>query len=139
MACHALHNVPDIPRLSNGQRHRALGPHNYERDVISRRPSALVSLPRHRSNARKATRSAKGAKPPSVPPNLWYLDAAGTWMQRTGATVKDAHGASTAGPDQALNAYMREIPACVRTAVDARDGMFTEWRNAEAKPVGTHK
>ena len=62
----------------------------------------------------------------------------GTWMQRTGATVKDVQGAMRhSSPDQTLKAYMREIPEGVRTAVDALDRMFTEHRKAaETKPQG---
>ncbi|MGA2148481.1 MAG: tyrosine-type recombinase/integrase [Bryobacteraceae bacterium] len=59
-----------------------------------------------------------------------------TWMQRTGASVKDVQGAMRhSSPDQTLKAYMREIPAGVRTAVDALGRMFTEHGGlAEKKP-----
>ncbi|MGD0446769.1 MAG: hypothetical protein ABSA39_22770 [Edaphobacter sp.] len=39
-------------------------------------------------------------------------------------------------PDQTLKAYMREIPAGVRTAVDALDRMFAEQRSTETKTQG---
>jgi hypothetical protein len=58
-------------------------------------------------------------------------------MQRTGATVKDVQGAMRhSSPDQTLKAYMREIPAGVRTAVDALDRMLTEQRKTETKTQG---
>jgi integrase len=61
-----------------------------------------------------------------------------TWTQRTGATVRDVQGAMRhSSPDQTLKAYMREIPAGVRTAVDALDQMFTDHgKAAEAKAQG---
>ena len=61
-----------------------------------------------------------------------------TWMQRTGATVKDVQGAMRhSSPDQTLKAYMREIPDGVRGAVDALDRMFTEHGGlAENGPEG---
>ena len=61
-----------------------------------------------------------------------------TWMQRTGATVKDVQGAMRhSSPDQTLKAYMREIPDGVRAAVDALDRMFTaHGALAEKGPEG---
>ena len=60
-----------------------------------------------------------------------------TWMERTGASVKDVQGAMRhSSPDQTLKAYMREIPTGVRTAVDALDRMFTERSTAETRPQG---
>ena len=62
----------------------------------------------------------------------------GTWMQRTGATVKDVQGAMRhSTPDQTLRVYMREIPAGVRAAVDDLDCLFNQKRGlADAKPEG---
>ena len=59
-------------------------------------------------------------------------------MQRTGDTVKDVQGAMRhSSPDQTLKAYMREIPAGMRTAVEALDRMFTEHGGlAEKKQQG---
>ncbi|HTX37000.1 MAG TPA: hypothetical protein VME43_18350, partial [Bryobacteraceae bacterium] len=62
----------------------------------------------------------------------------GTWMQRTGASVKDVQGAMRhSTPDQTLKVYMREIPAGVRAAVDDLDRLLNEKRGlGEAKPEG---
>lgn len=103
-----------------------LSPHNYERrrDRAGGRPRrnhdrAAEATPERRPEARQGDRREF----PSVPPNF------ATWMQRTGATVKDVQGVMWhSSPDQTLKAYMREIPAGVRTAVDALDRMLTEQR-----------
>ena len=58
-----------------------------------------------------------------------------TWMQRTGATVKDVQGAMRhSTPDQTLKVYMREIPNGVRNAVDALDQLYSGKRGLAGDP-----
>ena len=60
-----------------------------------------------------------------------------TWMQRTGATVKDVQGAMRhSTPDQTLKVYMREIPNGVRNAVDALDQLYSQKRGLAADAEG---
>jgi len=112
----------------------ALSAHNYERDVIV--PAAIRAGIMTAPQKERQTGDAKRNKATAVNFQAFRRTFA-TWMQRTGATVKDVQGAMRhSSPDQTLKAYMREIPAGVRTAVDALDRMFTERRNAETKPAG---
>ena len=108
--------------------------HNYERDVIvpaAIRAGIMTAPPKGRQKG-----DAKRDKATAVNFQAFRRTFA-TWMQRTGATVKDVQGAMRhSSPDQTLKAYMREIPAGVRTAVDALDRMFTEQRNREKKTQG---
>src|SRR5580658_8848577 len=112
----------------------AVSAHNYERDVIvpaAIRAGIMTAPPKGRQKG-----DAKRNKATAVNFQAFRRTFA-TWMQRTGATVKDVQGAMRhSSPDQTLKAYMREIPAGVRTAVDALDRMFTERRNTESKPRG---
>ena len=61
-----------------------------------------------------------------------------TWMQKTGATLKDLQGAMRhSTPDQTAKVYMREIPGGVRAAVEDVDRLLNEKRGlVEAKPEG---
>ena len=60
-----------------------------------------------------------------------------TWMQRTGATVKDVQGAMRhSTPDQTLKVYMREIPNGVRNAVDALDQLYSQKRGLAGDSQG---
>jgi integrase len=108
--------------------------HNYERDVIvpaAIRAGIMTAPPKERLKG-----DPKRDKATAVNFQA-FRRTFGTWMQRTGATVKDVQGAMRhSSPDQTLKAYMREIPAGVRTAVDALDRMFTERRNADTEPHG---
>ena len=53
----------------------------------------------------------------------------GTWMQKTGATVKNVQGSMRhSTPDQTLRVYMREIPAGVRAAAEDLDRLLNEKR-----------
>ena len=102
----------------------AISAHNYERDVIvpaANRAGIMTNPPKERQK-----RDPKRNKATAV--NLQaFRRTFATWMQRTGATVKDVQGAMRhSSPDQTLKAYMREIPDGVRGAVDALDRMFTE-------------
>ena len=52
-----------------------------------------------------------------------------TWMQSTGATVKDVQGVMRhSTPDQTLKVHTREIPDGVRNAVDALDQLYSQKR-----------
>lgn len=56
-----------------------------------------------------------------------------TWMQKTGATVKDVQGAMRHSmPDRTIKVYMPEIPAGVSAAVEDLDRLlnekFGEWQ-----------
>ena len=113
----------------------AISAHNYERDVIvpaAIRAGIMIKPPKERQKG-----DAKRNKATAVNFQAFRRTFA-TWMQRTGATVKDVQGAMRhSSPDQTLKAYMREIPAGVRTAVDALDRMFTEHGGpAEKEPQG---
>jgi integrase len=112
----------------------AVSAHNYERDVIvpaAIRAGIMTAPPKGRQKG-----DAKRDKATAVNFQAFRRTFA-TWMQRTGATVKDVQGAMRhSSPDQTLKAYMREIPAGVRTAVDALDRMLTEQRNTETKTQG---
>ena len=113
----------------------AISSHNYERDVIvpaAIRAGIMIKPPKERRKG-----DPKRNKATAVNFQAFRRTFA-TWMQRTGATVKDVQGAMRhSSPDQTLKAYMREIPAGVRTAVDALDRMFTEHgRLAEKEPQG---
>src|ERR1035437_2485527 len=109
----------------------AVSAHNYERDVIvpaAIRAGIMAAPPKERKKG-----DPKGDKATAVNFQAFRRTFA-TWMQRTGAPVKDVKGAMRHGsPDPTLRAYMREIPAGVRTAVDAFDRMFTERGSAETK------
>lgn len=113
----------------------AISAHNYERDVIvpaAIRAGIMTKPPKERQKG-----DPKRNKATAVNFQAFRRTFA-TWMQRTGATVKDVQGAMRhSSPDQTLKAYMRQIPAGVRTAVDALDRMFTEHGGpAEEKPQG---
>lgn len=113
----------------------ALSAHNYERDVIvpaAIRAGIMPAPPKKRSKG-----DPKRDKATAVNFQAFRRTFA-TWMQRTGASVKDGQGAMRhSSPDQTLKAYMREIPAGVRSAVDALDRMFTDRGSAETKPQGS--
>ena len=100
----------------------ALSAHHYERDVIV--PAAIRAGIMTAPQKERQTGDAKRNKATAVNFQAFRRTFA-TWMQLTGATVKDVQGAMRhSSPDQTLKAYMREIPAGVRTAVDALDRMF---------------
>jgi integrase len=110
----------------------AISAHNYERDVIvpaAIRAGIMTKPPKQRQKG-----DPKRNKATAVNFQAFRRTFA-TWMQRTGATVKDVQGAMRhSSPDQTLKAYMREIPAGVRAAVDALDRMFTEHGGLAEKP-----
>ncbi len=113
----------------------AISAHNYERDVIvpaATRAGIMTKPPKERRKG-----DPKRNKATAVNFQAFRRTFA-TWMQRTGATVKDVQGAMRhSSPDQTLKAYMREIPDGVRGAVDALDRMFTEHGGlAENGPEG---
>ena len=96
-----------------------LSAHNYERDVIV--PAAIRA-------------GLMAQRPKSLPKGEKWRDkntavnfqafrrTFSTWMQKTGATVKDVQGAMRhSSPDQTVRTYMKEIPASVAAAVDALD------------------
>jgi integrase len=100
----------------------AISAHNYERDVLI--PAAI------RAGLMKA-------RPKDLPKGERWRDKAtavnfqafrrtfATWMQVTGATVKDVQGAMRhSSPDQTVRTYMKEIPASVCGAVDALDRLL---------------
>jgi integrase len=111
----------------------AISPHNYERDVVvpaAIRAGIMTKPPKVREKG-----TPKRTKATAVNFQAFRRTFA-TWMQRTGATVRDVQGAMRhSSPDQTLKAYMREIPDSVRAAVDALDQMFTEHeKDAKTKP-----
>ena len=113
----------------------AVSAHNYERDVIvpaAIRAGIMAAPPKERKKG-----GPKRDKATAVNFQAFRRTFA-TWMQRTGATVRDVQGAMRhSSPDQTLKAYMREIPDSVRMAIDALYRMFTEHTQAaEAKPQG---
>ncbi|SPF42730.1 putative Integrase family protein [Candidatus Sulfopaludibacter sp. SbA4] len=100
----------------------AISAHNYERDVVV--PAAI------RAGLMKS-------RPKNLPKGERWRDKAtavnfqafrrtfATWMQATGATVKDVQGAMRhSSPDQTVRTYMKEISASVATSVDALDRML---------------
>ena len=111
----------------------AISAHNYERDVIV--PAAIRARIMTAPPKKRQKGDPKRDKATAVNFQAFRRTFA-TWMQRTGATVKDVQGAMRhSSPDQTLKAYMREIPAGVRTAVDALAQMFTEHvQAAKSKP-----
>jgi integrase len=113
----------------------AISAHNYERDVIV--PAAIRAGIMAKPAKQRQKGDPKRNKATAVNFQAFRRTFA-TWMQRTGATVKDVQGAMRhSSPDQTLKAYMREIPAGVRAAVDALDRIFAEHGGlAETKPQG---
>jgi integrase len=106
----------------------AISTHNYERDVIvpaAIRGGIMTAPPKDR---RKGDRMRDKATAVNFQA---FRRTFATWMQLTGATVKDMQGAMRhSSPDQTVKVYMREIPGGVRTAVDALDQMFTAHSSA---------
>jgi integrase len=113
----------------------AISSHNYKRDVIV--PAAIRAGIMTKPAKERQKGDPMRNKATAVNFQAFRRTFA-TWMQRTGATVKDVQGAMRhSSPDQTLKAYMREIPAGVRTAVDELDRMFTEHSGlAEKRPEG---
>jgi integrase len=127
-------NVPSS-LVFPSDRGTAISASNYERDVIvpaAIRVGIMTKPPKERQKG-----DPKRDKATAVNFQA-FRRTFGTWMQRTGATVKDVQGAMRhSSPDQTLKVYMREIPAGVRAAVDALDLMFTEHCGvAGKKPQG---
>jgi integrase len=84
-----------------------ISPHNYERDVIV--PAAIRAGIMAKPAKERQKSAAKRNKATAVNFQAFRRTFA-TWMQRTGATVKDVQGAmrhSTA--DQTLKVYMRQL------------------------------
>jgi integrase len=118
-----------------GARGGAISAHNYLRDVIvpaAIRAGIMTAPPKERKKGDPRRDKATAVNFQA------FRRTFATWMQRTGASVRDVQSAMRhASPDQTLKAYMREIPAGVRTAVDALDRMFTEHaRAAQTEPRG---
>jgi integrase len=106
----------------------AIAAHNYERDVIV--PAAICAGIMAAPPKERKKGDPKRDKATAVNFQAFRRTFA-TWMQRTGATVRDVQGAMRhSSPDQTLKAYMRELPDSVRTAVDALDRMFTDHGQA---------
>lgn len=135
-AWRGLHSIPSPASLvfptSTG---KPISAHNYERDVIV--PAAIRAGIMAKPPEKRKKYDPKRDKATAVNFQAFRRTFA-TWMQRTGATVKDVQGAMRhSSPDQTLKAYMREIPSGVRAAVDDLDRLLNEKRGlAEAKPEG---
>ena len=114
---------------------KPISPHNYLRDVIVPAATRAGIMAKPAKECQKGDR--KRDKATAVNFQAFRRTFA-TWMQRTGATVKDVQGAMRhSTPDQTLKVYMREIPAGVRAAVDDLDRLLNEKRGlAQAKPEG---
>jgi integrase len=114
---------------------RPISPHNYERDVIV--PAAIRAGIMAKPGKERQKGDPKRDKASAVNFQA-FRRTFGTWMQKTGATVKDVQGAMRhSTPDQTLKVYMREIPSGVRDAVEDLDRLFSEKRQlADAKPEG---
>jgi len=113
----------------------AIAAHNYERDVIV--PAAIRAGIMAAPSKERKKGDPKREKATAVNFQAFRRTFA-TWMQRTGATVRDVQGAMRhSSPDQTLKAYMREIPDSVRTAVESLDQMFSEHAQVtKSKPTG---
>lgn len=114
---------------------KPISPHNYERDVIV--PAAIRAGIMAKPPEKRQKGAPKRDKATAVNFQAFRRTFA-TWMQKTGATVKDVQGAMRhSTPDQTLKVYMREIPAGVRAAVEDLDRLLNEKRGlAEAKAEG---
>lgn len=96
-----------------------LSAHNYERDVIV--PAAIrAGLMEQRP--KNLPKGEKWRDKNTAVNFQAFRRTFSTWMQKTGATVKDVQGAMRhSSPDQTVRTYMKEIPASVAAAVDALD------------------
>jgi integrase len=116
-SCHAVRPADFVFPSATGT---AVSEHNYERDV-------LVPV-----------ESEAGIMPPRVQGQAYRRDKAAavnfqslrrtfaTWMQKTGATVKDVQTAMRhSTPDHSIRTYVKEIPESVRMAVQNLDAMLT--------------
>ena len=115
---------------------KPISPHSYERDVIV--PAAIRAGIMAKPPKKRQKGSPKRDKVTAVNFQAFRRTFA-TWMQKTGATVKDVQGAMRhSTPDQTLKVYMREIPAGVRAAVEDLDHLLNEKRGlAEVKAEGS--
>jgi integrase len=96
--------------------------HNFERDVLV--PAAIRAgiMPKLAKDRKKGDPRRDKATAVNFQA---FRRTYGTWMQRTGASVKDAQGAMRhASPDQTLRVYMREIPDGSRMAIDALELLY---------------
>lgn len=105
---------------------RHIFPHNYERDVVvpaAIRAGIMAKPPKDRKKGDPIRDKATAVNFQA------FRRSFATWMQRTGASVKDVQGVMRhSTPDQTLKVYMREIPAGVRTAVDDLDRLLNAKR-----------
>jgi len=114
---------------------KPISPHNYERDVIV--PAAIRAGIMAKPPEKRQKGTPQRDKATAVNFQAFRRTFA-TWMQKTGATIKDVQGAMRhSTPDQTLKVYMREIPAGVRAAVEDLDHLLNEKRGlSEAKAEG---
>jgi integrase len=114
---------------------KPISPHNYERDVIIPAATRAGIMPKPPETRKKGEPLRDKATAVNFQA---FRRTFGTWMQKTGATVKDVQGAMRhSTPDQTLKVYMREIPAGVRAAVEDLDRLLNGRHGlAEAKAEG---